>query len=282
MKKILLFGIVLLFPSLVTAAGHVELRVAPEDVNLAGYQPSETITIQVYATGFYTNSSDDTIGFVDVAAITTDNNGIASAPSLHSELDRFDVSPGTIVNSGGVLISNIAGYMSFGDLDGVTPFPAVLWECEFHIPDLTYSSIITISLDGLSLKNVGFNDIDPAYTVSGLLEIHVVSVCCPGDTDNDGDIDFDDFTEILVLLVSVGLERKQQSLEPWYLIECSDPNYNECMDLDSDSDFDIHDYNRIKANISYANWLLTGGPPADPCYMITPDDPCVGFLWPCD
>jgi hypothetical protein len=132
---------------------------------------------------------------MDISAVKTDNGGTASAPLLHSKLAaRAGVSPGTIVNSGGVLIEDIRGYMPFLDVVGVYPFPAVLWECEFHIPDVPASSIITISLSGLSLKNVGNFTIEPAYTVGEPLEIQMV--CCPGDTDNDGDIDIDDFSEI--------------------------------------------------------------------------------------
>ncbi|MBA7687724.1 hypothetical protein ES703_96190 [subsurface metagenome] len=55
MKKLLLLGIVSAFCSSVMAAGHIELRIAPEDVNLGGYQASETVTIQIYATDFYTD-----------------------------------------------------------------------------------------------------------------------------------------------------------------------------------------------------------------------------------
>ncbi|MBA7687723.1 hypothetical protein ES703_96189 [subsurface metagenome] len=73
----------------------------------------------------------------------------------------------------GVLIEDVYGNKGL-DLVGVYPFPAVLHQFEFHVPDLPASNIITISLNGLSLKNVTFDPIDPAYIVSGSLEIHVV------------------------------------------------------------------------------------------------------------
>ncbi len=230
----MLFGVVLAFCSSVMAAGHIELRIAPEDVNLAGYQASDTITIQLYATDFYTAYPNDTIGFMDIAAVLTDSNGTASSPSLHSSLavgTAGSSSPGDVINAGGVLIEDIRGYIIVGDLNGVYPFPAVLWECEFHIPDAPLSSIITISLDGLSLKTVGYQTIEPAYTVSGPLEIQMA--CCPGDTNNDG-----------------------------------------C--------YNLADYNRIKGDISYANYLHTGGDIIDPNYNIWPGNPTVGFLWPCN
>jgi len=173
MRSFLFLGIVLALSSSAMATGNIELRVNPDQAQ-SGYLPSTTITIELYATGFYENYPWDTIGYINIAAVQTDNGGAASVPSLHSELLGFGNNPGTIVNSGGVLISDVAGSYSQGDLDGVTTFPAVLWVCQFHIPDLPYSSEITISLNGLSLKNVGFNPIAPAYTVSGPLEIHVV------------------------------------------------------------------------------------------------------------
>lgn len=175
MRSYLVFGVLLALSSSVMAAGNIELRIAPGDVNPGGYSYSDTITIQLYATGFYENYPDDTIGFMDIAAVLTDNGGTASGPELHDTLELgTGISAGTIVNSGGVLIQNVAGYMSIGDLDGVTPFPAVFYSFEFHVPDLPYSSEITISLNGLSLKNVTFNTIEPAYAARGPLEIQVV------------------------------------------------------------------------------------------------------------
>ena len=200
MKKLLLLGFVLAFCSSVMAAGHVELRIAPDDVNLGGYQASDTITIQIYATGFYENYPNDTIGYMDIAAVLTDNGGTASEPNLHSALAYGTggiSSPGDVINAGGVLIEDIGGYIIVGDLVGVYSFPAVLWECEFHIPDAPLSSIITISLDGLELMTIGY-PIIPAYTVGEPLEIQMA--CCPGDCEpvdtGDGDFDVFDFNKL--------------------------------------------------------------------------------------
>lgn len=162
------------------AVGNVELRVAPDDVKPGGYEHSDTITIQIYAAGFYENYPSDTIGYMDIAAIKTDTGGTASAPSLHPDLAvGLGADVGTIVNSGDVLIENIVGAKTISDLSGVEPFPAVLHSFEFHIPDLPHSSIITLGLDGLSLRNVGFFPIEPAFTVAGPLEIHVISTSEP-------------------------------------------------------------------------------------------------------
>jgi len=172
MRSFLVLGIVLALCSSAMAAGNIELRVNPDQAQ-SGYLPSTTITIELYATGFYENESYDTIGFINIASITTDNGGTASAPVLHPKLEGYAFSAGTIVNSGGVLIENVHGNKGT-DLEGVTPFPAVLWECEFHIPSVSYSTNISIGLSGLELWNVTFNTIEPAYTARGPLEIHVV------------------------------------------------------------------------------------------------------------
>ncbi len=272
------------FCSSVMAAGHVELRIAPEDVNLGGYQASDTITIQIYATDFYTAYPNDSIGFMDIAAVLTDNGGTASEPNLHPKLaTRDDVSPGTIVNSGGVLIEDIRGYMPYGDLVGVYPFPAVLWECEFHIPDAPLSSIITISLDGLSLKNLGYNDPVPAYTVGEPLEIQMV--CCPGDTDNDGDIDITDFYRILNDLSYANYLRTLGIGEPNYLIYegCVTTGFlwDNCLDIIDDDKIDISDFYKVLNDLSYANYLRTLGI-GEPNYLIYDGCATTGFLWPCN
>jgi len=284
MKKLLLLWVVLAFCSSVMAAGHVELRIAPEDVNLGGYQASETITIQIYAAGFYEDYPNDTIGTMDIAAVLTDSNGTASAPSLHSTLAYgVGASPGDVINVGVVLIEDIKGYKEALDLVGVYPFPAVLWECEFHIPDAPLSSIITISLDGLSLKNIGYNDPVPAYTVGEPLGIQMA--CCPGDTDSDGDIDIDDFSEI----------RGKLMMAQWYdwddelKIAPDDPCdkisvlWNPCLDCYpwgvGDGVVDIDDYSEIRGKLMQAQWYDW-----DNELLITPDDPCdtIRALWPCN
>ncbi len=173
MKKFLVLGVVLALSSS-AMAGLVELRVNPDDA-LLSFEPSTTITIEVYATGFYTEYPGDTIGFMDISSMQTDNGGTASSPSLHTALQPgVGTSPGEVLNEGGILIQDIRGYIEQGDYVGVYPFPAVLYEFELHIPDLPYSTIITITMDGLVIKNLGYNDPVPDYTAEDTLEIHVV------------------------------------------------------------------------------------------------------------
>ena len=172
MKKFLVLGIVLALSSS-AMAGLVGLEIVDPQTS---YYPSTTITIQVYATGFYTDYPYDTIGFMQIYSMQSDYDAIASNPSLHSAIavgEGETSSAGDIVNSGGILIEDIHGGIEQGDLTGVYPFPAVLYSFELHIPDLPYSTIITITMVGLNLYNLGYNDPVPGYTVGDTLELHV-------------------------------------------------------------------------------------------------------------
>jgi len=173
MKKFLVLGVVLALSSS-AMAGLVELTIVDP---LPSYEPSTTITIQVYATEFYTDYPYDSIGFMDIASMSSDVDAIAANPSLHTALavgEGGTSSAGDIINEEGILIQDIHGGIEQGDLVGVYPFPAVLYEFELHIPDLPYSTIITITMDGLVIKNLGYNDPVPDYTAINTLEIHVV------------------------------------------------------------------------------------------------------------
>ncbi len=173
MKKFLVLVVVLALSSS-AMAGLVELRIAvPQTI----YEPSDTITIQVYATEFSTDFPSDSIGFMDIASMASDVDAIASNPSLNAKLavgTMGSSSVGDIVNSAGILIQDIRGYIEQGDLEGVvfTEGAAVLYEFELHIPDAEYSTIITITMNGLDLYNLGYND--PGYTATNTLQIHVV------------------------------------------------------------------------------------------------------------
>ena len=177
MKKFLVLVVVLALSSS-AMAGLVGLRVEPGDVE-ASYWPSTTITIEVYASGFNTDPPYDSIGFMDIDAMQSDGGGLegygtASLPSLHTLLAAgTGISAGDIVNSGGILIEDIRGYIAQGDLLGPSS-PSVLYEFEFHVPDLPYSTIIIITMDGLVLNNLGYNPPVPGFTITDTLEIHVI------------------------------------------------------------------------------------------------------------
>ena len=173
MKKFLVLGVVLALSSS-AMAGLVELTVV--DPQLC-YYPSTTITIQVYATEFYTAFPGDSIGFMDISSMSSDYDAVASNPSLNPALavgEGGTSSAGDIVNSGGILIQDIQGGIEQGDLTGVSPFPAVLYSFELHIPDLPASTIITITMNGLVIYNLGYNTPVPGYTATNTLGIHVI------------------------------------------------------------------------------------------------------------
>jgi len=175
MKKFLVLGVVLALSSS-AMAGLVELRVNPDDA-LLPFEPSTTITIEVYATEFSTDFPSDSIGFMDIASMSSDADAIASSPSLNAALavgTMGSSSVGEVLNEEGILIQDIRGYIEQGNLEGVvfTEGAAVLYEFELHIPNAPYSTIITITMNGLDLYNLGYND--PGYTAENTLEIHVI------------------------------------------------------------------------------------------------------------
>ena len=174
MKKFLVLVVVLALSSS-AMAGLVEVKIAEPQTE---YRPSDTITIQVYATEFSTDFPSDSIGFMDIASMASDVDAIASNPSLNAALANGTIpdstSPGDVLNEEGTLIQDIRGYIEYGELVGVvfTEGAAVLYEFELHIPDVQYSTIITITMNGLDLYNLGYND--PGYTATNTLEIHVI------------------------------------------------------------------------------------------------------------
>jgi len=174
MKKFLVLVVVLALSSS-AMAGLVELKIAEPQT---AYYPSETITIQVYATEFSTDPLSDSIGFMDIASMASDVDAIASNPSLNAALANGTIpdstSPGDVLNEEGTLIQDIRGYIEQGELVGVvfTEGAAVLYEFELHIPNVEYSTMITITMNGLDLYNLGYND--PGYTATNTLEIHVI------------------------------------------------------------------------------------------------------------
>jgi len=210
-----------------------------------------------------------------IGTATTNNGGTASNPQLHS---KFSGTPGTIVNSGGILIQNVDGIVTMGDFVGI-PNGEVGWWFDYQVPDVPASTIIAIDLTGLVIRDAFGNTMSVTY--GGALEIHVTEPpCCPGDTDNDGDIDIDDYYRFLSDL----------SYALWLCIPPDCDIYpgnpitgflwDPCLDLESDGDIDIDDYYKILGDLSYA-YYLTGlnGPPV---YLIAPGDPNTGFLWPCN
>jgi len=89
--------------------------------------------------------------------------------------------------------------------------------------------------------------------------------CCPGDTENDLDIDLDDYGAMKGKLFLYNL------FNATYVIPSTAAEYDACYDTDSDNDIDLDDYGNIKGWL-FLNNLFTGD------YIIEPGD----AQWPCN
>jgi len=175
MKKLFVLVLVLAISSMATAAS-VDLQIvggpAPQGTDpgsgAPSYLPSDTITIALVASGFGTGANDG-VGQIQIASATTSNGGTAASPDLHTKLKADLHYKGTLVNSGGVLISTVDGSLAVADYTGIDA--GDLWWFDFHIPDLQHSSIISIDLTDLNVDNKFGSGL--TYTYGGALEIHV-------------------------------------------------------------------------------------------------------------
>jgi len=169
MKKLFVLGLVLVISSMAMAA-RVDLVVLNPPTE---YQPSDTITISLVGSGFDTSGSApwDSWGGLAIGTATSDNGGTALNPDLHTEFKGGLYYKGTVVNSGGILIQTVDGGVDMGDYDGI-PNGEAGWWFEFHIPDVPYSTIITIDLTNLVIRDCFQDTMSVIY--GGALEIHVV------------------------------------------------------------------------------------------------------------
>ncbi len=270
-KYLLILTVVLVFSSVVSAAS-VNLQIIAGAK--PGYLPGDTITIALVASGFGTGLFE-TIGALTIASATTDNGGTASNPDLNIYLKDDGYHIGSIVNSGGILITSVIGITPFFPFE----YPSGnLWWFDYHIPDVPASTIIAIDLTGLVIRDDFGGTMSVTY--GGALEIHVAEPpCCPGDIGNVGDIDVQNYTTI----------KQQLSMAAFFnngvpYIAPGDPNtgflWDPCMDCEpwgvGDGDVDVADYTTIKQKLSMAAFFNNGVP------YIAPDDPNTGFLWPCN
>lgn len=167
MKKFFL-GLVLAISSVATAA-TVDLQII-----MAGpqpsYLPSDTITIALVGSGFDNSGTDPWNAWcgLTIGTATTHNEGTASNPQFHS---KFSGTPGTIVNSSGILIQNVDGTVTMGDYVGI-PNGEAGWWFDYHIPELPLSTIIAIDLTGLVIRDAFGATMSVTY--GGALEIHYV------------------------------------------------------------------------------------------------------------
>jgi hypothetical protein len=108
------------------------------------YVPSDHFTIQVVA--------DFPVGMLGIDYVY--GPPTASAPVLNAAFTQSPLFPGTVVNSGGVLIKTIAG--GIADYPEIQP-GQVLWQFEYHMPDVPFSTYITISAVGVAIGNLDYS-----------------------------------------------------------------------------------------------------------------------------
>jgi len=166
MKKLLVLIAVLVFS---TAAMAGTVSVVVEQPGDGEYNPSDIVKIDLVANG-YPAGPGTAVGKLVIDAITAPEGGTAEAVgTLHPALAVGIVDAGDLVNANGDLITGILGGVQLGG--ATVPDGATLYSFEFHVPDLPYSTIITIDIRGLAISNA-FNqplvaDVLPA-------EIHIV------------------------------------------------------------------------------------------------------------
>ncbi|MHC4122091.1 MAG: PEP-CTERM sorting domain-containing protein [Planctomycetota bacterium] len=162
MKKYLIVLLMLAMASYASAAA-VWLQVDPGDAK-SSYAPSDIITIELVA--------DFAVAGVHIGQI----NGLPTAGPIngfHTNFTAAPNSPGTLVNDGVALITNIDFGVAVG---GTAPAAgATLWSFEYHVPDLPESSYITIDDYTLMPTYTAINNADYSIYLSdvGPLEIHV-------------------------------------------------------------------------------------------------------------
>ncbi len=169
MKKLFVLVLVLAISSMATAAS-VDLQIiagpTPGDYEgIPSYNPSDTITIALVSSGMGTEPWE-VIGLMVVGDMTTTGGGTASGVGFNAE---WDATQYNIVNSATLLIEDIQGSVS-GASNGIGN--GDLFWFDFHVPELPYSTIITIDATGQTWKDL-WND-PLTMTYGGALEIHVV------------------------------------------------------------------------------------------------------------
>ena len=138
MKKVLFLLLVFGLATFATA-GHVGLRVAPDDVEPGNhYVPSTWITIELYDTQGYGVLAIDPGTVTDSSAA-----GQAASPWINPAFPGGIVYEGYLVNSGGTLVDYIQGQGAVG----VRVYD-VLWRMEYHVPDLPVSTLVDLNWIG--------------------------------------------------------------------------------------------------------------------------------------
>ena len=147
MKKLLILIAVLVF-STATMAGTVTVVVQPP----GPYAPSDIVTVTIVGNGFPHTTAATKIAKMEIDSLTASAGTAEAVGALHSTLlGGGIVNPGTLVNVTPDLITGILGGTG---LQGPWPIDGdALYTYEFHIPEVPPSTIITLGIDGLVIKN---------------------------------------------------------------------------------------------------------------------------------
>ena len=134
---------------------------------IPSYLPSDIIVIGVTA--------DFQVGQISIPQVLGPTPAgpppASQNPALHALFVNAPVSPGDVVNAGGLLIKDVVGGVNGFDLTDGVPIGEVLWLFEFHVPDAPWSTIIPIHLAGVDMADVWYSE--QVTGDIGPLEIHV-------------------------------------------------------------------------------------------------------------
>ncbi len=284
-------------------------------VNINAVQ-SDTDPCQVYIT--YSNTEDSNVRAFALDIWVDDGNIIGIADynkgECNSTVQGYGIFMGTIViNASGAVTNDGTPIAELSDLpsdtlpgldsNGVTTEMGSLYEAGVvsgpaqtgTLGKLILSKVpcnmtirANVSRAGIVLENgESSEDSGPPFTTNLPQVVAIAGLgCawCAGDTNNDGCYNLADYNKM-----------KGDISYANYLWTggTGDPNYNIwegnatvgflwdiCCDINKDGVYNLADYNKVKGDISYANYLWTGGT-GDPNYNIWPGNATVGFLWPC-
>jgi hypothetical protein len=290
-------------------------------VNINAVQ-SGTDPCQVYIT--YSNTEDSNVRAFALDIWVDDGNIIGIADynkgECNSTVQGYGIFMGTIViNASGEVTDDGTPIAELADLpsdtqpgldsNGVTTEMGSLYEagvvsgpkqtgtlCKLILSKVPCNMTIkaNVSRAGVVLENgESSEDAGPPFTTNLPQVVAIAGAgCCPGDTDDDKDIDIDDYTTIMQKLVWANYYRTGYVGDPCFMIYKNDPCaliaalWDNCCDLEpainGDDDIDIDDYTLIMQKLVWANYYRTGYV-GDPCFMIYENDPCalIQALWPC-
>jgi hypothetical protein len=207
----------------------------------------------------------------------------ATIASIDEESAAYWVNPENIVITGGVVtdegsavVAGGTGQASMVVEMGSLHYPADVNSVNApaltgYLVKFTASAACTVTVDADASRSAGGStgvvDYAAASKDAGLPTTCdlVDGGCCGGDTENDGDIDLDDYNAMKGKLFLYNL------INGTYTIPGAAAEYDACYDWENDNDIDLDDYNAMKGALFLEN-LFNGE------YIITPGD----SGWPCN